>query len=129
MAPLAAALERALSCAADRPRPQLFLLLLQNESMPCCTEMLKAAENQTGCECAVAGWCERHKIYKVAHFHKLCRTHIGYFLQYERGEGPGQNQPAPEFRFGLGDLMAWLLSRVGINPWPGCGCAGRKATL
>lgn len=37
----------------------------------------------------------------------------------------GVNAPKP----GLGDRLAALLARIGIKPWPGCGCAGRKKWL
>lgn len=30
---------------------------------------------------------------------------------------------------GLGDLVAALLDKVGIHPWPGCGCAARQKFL
>ena len=30
---------------------------------------------------------------------------------------------------GLGDRVASFLARIGIKPWAGCGCAGRKKWL
>ncbi len=72
-----------------------------------CDQILEAASKTTPCECPVAGFCARHKTTKPAHFHMLCRTQLPYFLQYERGEGPGQNVPRSRFVLGLGDVLEW----------------------
>lgn len=42
------------------------------------------------CECPVAGYCKRHQINKLKHWHNLCQTHIDYFEAWEQGRGPGQ---------------------------------------
>lgn len=44
----------------------------------------------TGCECPVAGYCERHKRRKAEHIHKLCSTDQRYFDMWER---PQQTRP------------------------------------
>ena len=48
-------------------------------------------ENKTGCECPLAGFCNRHGIKKNSHYHKLCQNHSGYFKMWEECRGPGQN--------------------------------------
>lgn len=45
----------------------------------------------TPCECPLAGFCERHGVHKSAHLHKLCQSHIGYFVMWEDCQGPNQN--------------------------------------
>lgn len=45
----------------------------------------------TKCECVIAGFCERHKITKSDHWHRLCQEHENYFQAWEQGTGPGQN--------------------------------------
>jgi hypothetical protein len=44
----------------------------------------------TGCTCPLASYCERHKVDKHEHWHRLCQTHEGYFRLWEDGRGPGQ---------------------------------------
>ncbi len=77
-----------------------------------CDQIVAAARQTTPCECASAGYCARHKCDKPAHFAMLCRTHFGYFEQYEQGIGPGQNLPPAQFTLGLGDVSEWLLSEI-----------------
>lgn len=48
-------------------------------------------ERKTGCECPLAGLCNRHGVEKSAHQHKLCQMHEGYFNMWEQCRGPGQN--------------------------------------
>jgi hypothetical protein len=45
---------------------------------------------KTGCECPLAGYCERHGMNKHVHNHTLCQNHEGYFNMWEEGRGPGQ---------------------------------------
>ncbi len=80
--------------------------------MSCCEAIIQAATQTTPCECLAMGYCVRHKCNKAAHFHKLCKTNIGYFEQYERGEGPGQNLPPQLFTLGLGDIIEWALLKL-----------------
>lgn len=47
------------------------------------------------CECAVAGFCRRHKVSKVPHWHHLCNTRADYFARWEQGRGPGQHRGKP----------------------------------
>ena len=42
----------------------------------------------TKCECPMAGYCNRHKVEKSNHLHKLCQTHSGYFKLREECKGP-----------------------------------------
>lgn len=44
----------------------------------------------TGCECPLAGYCNRHEVNKSAHLHKLCQTSQTYFNKWENCQGPGQ---------------------------------------
>jgi len=46
--------------------------------------------NKTGCECPLAGLCNRHGVEKTAHLHKLCQNHAGYFKMWEECRGPLQ---------------------------------------
>lgn len=47
-------------------------------------------EKKTGCECPLAGFCNRHQMNKTEHYHKLCQGHPGYFKMWEECRGPGQ---------------------------------------
>jgi hypothetical protein len=94
----------------------------------------------TSCECTGPGFCARHKCDKPEHLYNLCRTHLGYFQQYENGTGPGQS--AAERRsdhvvpllnrvtIGLGDVVAWLIRVATFGKLKMCSaCQGRKARL
>lgn len=103
-----------------------------------CECLATIADRNTECECVGPGFCRRHKCNKPEHFYNLCRTRPDYFALYEQGRGPGQFEatgkpgtPDPEILrpVGLGDVVAAILGRFGIQPWPGCGCAARKAWL
>lgn len=48
----------------------------------------------TQCECAVPGWCSRHRLRKTVFHHHLCQTDTTLFAQWEAGSGPGQSPPA-----------------------------------
>lgn len=48
----------------------------------------------------------------------------GYTEEEAQAMLKGQ-QPA----YGLGDVVAWALYKVGIKPFPGCGCEERKRQL
>ncbi len=45
---------------------------------------------KTPCECPLVGYCNRHKVNKTSHLHKLCQNHMGYFKMWEECRGPGQ---------------------------------------
>lgn len=100
-----------------------------------CEAIVEAATKATECECsAEKGHCQRHSCDKNAHMKKLCRTRPDYFALWESGRGPCFNtiRERRDSRVGLGDVVAWLIYRVtfgGLKPWPGCGCAARKAWL
>jgi hypothetical protein len=101
-----------------------------------CGCITDAVEKLTACECPAAGLCGRHGMTKTEHWHKLCRTHPGYFDLWERKAGPGQRRIAKRQRIGLGDAVAWLLERFGItsarvSKWLGrdCGCEKRRFYL
>lgn len=105
--------------------------------MSCCQKILDAASKTTDCVCTPTSFpfvCQRHGgCLKTQHFHGLCRSRADYFDLWERAEGPCLNQPPPGRRpIGLGDAVAWLI-RIAtfgrVKPWPGCGCAKRKAWL
>jgi hypothetical protein len=50
----------------------------------------------TPCECAAAGWCERHQCLKPEAFFQLCRRNQTYFRSWEDGIGPGQSGSDPD---------------------------------
>jgi hypothetical protein len=43
------------------------------------------------CSCPLAGWCERHKLNKSDHLHKLCQTRDDYRLAWDENRGPMQD--------------------------------------
>ena len=101
---------------------------------------LSTVGRQTPCECELPGWCVRHKCEKNSHFHGLCANDIRYFKLYEEGRGPcigvDRSKELGEITsrtsrtsIGLGDIVEWLAKLIRIKPWPGCGCAKRKAWL
>lgn len=93
---------------------------------------MNAIDRTTGCECDAPGFCQRHRCSKPPHLHMLCRSHMHYFMLWERGDGPCiDREPFPQV-VGLGDLLEWLFRIVTFNllrPRPGCRCANRKAWL
>ncbi len=95
--------------------------------MACCEKIMNAADVITPCECDEPGFCNRHQCIKHPAWHLLCRRRIEYYQLWEKGRGPGQGKPA--FTLGLGDVVAWILSRIGVKPWEGCACDSRKAWL
>lgn len=42
------------------------------------------------CDCPLAGYCERHEIYKTATWQRLCSTRDDYRRAWDSGRGPGQ---------------------------------------
>lgn len=98
--------------------------------MSCCEKIVEAASTATPCECEESGFCARHQCHKVAHFHHLCRSNIGYFEQYEKGIGPGQNLKPPPLTIGIGDVVAFLIRVLTFGLVKMCrSCQGRKAWL
>jgi len=49
----------------------------------------------SGCICPMAGWCERHRVPKTEHWHKLCQRD-DYFQAWDEGRGPGQTKKNDE---------------------------------
>lgn len=97
-------------------------------------EILKQSEIQTPCDCAAAGFCQRHKCNKNGHFHTLCKTRPDYFELWEQGRGPCVDESPAQAagRIGLGDVVEIVIRVVTmgrLKPWPGCGCKSRKAWL
>ena len=45
---------------------------------------------KTGCQCALAGFCNKHNVNKSVHQHILCKTNPAYFKLWEECKGPGQ---------------------------------------
>lgn len=56
-------------------------------------ELRLLRDAMSNCECPIAGYCERHKVTKTEHWHKLCQRD-DYFTAWEEGRGPGQSPPA-----------------------------------
>ena len=100
-----------------------------------CEKVIDASQRITPCQCETAGYCPRIGCTLNAYGHSLCRSNFAVHQQWTRenapcleGRGP-EREPQP-FRLGLGNALAWLLTRIGnFEPWPGCGCAERKAWL
>lgn len=45
------------------------------------------------CSCELAGYCERHHVRKTEHWHRLCQARTDYREVWDRGIGPGQDNP------------------------------------
>ena len=80
----------------------------------------------TGCDCPLAGYCERHKADKTPHLHHLCRTNQRYYAAWEEGRGIGQRMPKAEqeFRASRRVLPTVCVHRGGVLGKAGCGCEG-----
>lgn len=89
----------------------------------------------TGCTCTTAGWCERHRCRKNAHWFQLCQTRPDYFQLWETGQGPGQQSVAPASPAsapeptGPGTELIKIIGRcsrfphtVQLNTWGAAGC-------
>src|SRR5579872_4280340 len=97
-----------------------------------CECLLNAASRTTGCECDAPGFCKRHRCNKPQHIHMLCRTHIHYFILWERGEGPCIENAGERPTIGLGDVAAWLIRVASFGrarPGPNCRCSARREWL
>lgn len=88
-----------------------------------------------GCECPVAGFCERHKIHKHEAWHRLCQTRQDYFNAWEKGKGPGQMssdapyKPKRQRIKGVGDFLHSALEKWGIKEEYGCSCESHRVSL
>lgn len=55
---------------------------------------------RTGCECPLAGYCNRHGVTKTPHEHVQCQHNPTFFKKWEEGRGPGQEggrqEPPPK---------------------------------
>ena len=76
-----------------------------------------------GCECAMAGWCERHRIVKSPHLLKLCQTNDSYFRAWEEGRGPRQDRTGEPQKIHKPDPVC--VHRGDIMGTAECGCAGK----
>ena len=47
----------------------------------------------TPCECTHAGWCERHRCWKLPAMHLLCRRQMKAYQEWEEGRGPCLQEP------------------------------------
>lgn len=104
------------------------------DRMSCgCNQILEAATAKTSCECPAAGFCQRHKCQKNAHFHSLCQNRPDYFDLWENGRGPCMGVAAPDGRrVGLGDVVEWTIKTATfglITPTRNCACNARKQWL
>lgn len=94
------------------------------------------------CECPLAGYCERHKLAKGGHWHKLCQERDDYREKWDAGRGPGQHNPElqiarelqrktrfektrllwEELHTQLNPTDQWLQKWIKRIPSFGCGC-------
>lgn len=47
---------------------------------------------RTGCECPLAGYCNRHGVEKTPHEHMQCKHNPTWFKKWEDGKMPGQDK-------------------------------------
>jgi hypothetical protein len=83
----------------------------------------------TGCDCPLAGYCERHRVDKTLHLHRLCQTNQRYYAAWEEGRGIGQRMPKAEREFRTKrrepvPVKFPCLYRGEVVQKLGCGCAG-----
>jgi len=106
--------------------------------MSCCDKIIKAASLDEGspCECVPTEFpfaCSRHPgCPKNEHYFHLCKTRLDYYLGYEQGKSPCYHEEGhiPQFKIGLGDLLAWLIRIVTFGRIVPCStCNSRKARL
>jgi len=94
------------------------------------------------CVCPAAGFCERHRILKSEHLHRLCSEVDGYFELWESGVGPLQ-KPRPDAvrerrlrerakgidRDAPGSVLAENIRQLGYTVTRGCQCKSKIATM
>ena len=81
----------------------------------------------TGCDCPLAGYCERHRVDKTPHLHRLCRTNQRYYAAWEEGRGIGQRMPKAEREFRESRRQPpppVCVHRGEVVGKASCGCAG-----
>ena len=80
----------------------------------------------TGCNCPMAGYCERHKVSKTPHLFNLCRTNDRYYDAWEEGRGIGQkaSKREKEFLRERNILKPVCAHRGEVIGKADCGCSG-----
>lgn len=96
----------------------------------------------TPCECPVAGYCNRHRLRKNEHLHRLCSRDERYYAHWEKisqlAERPQPmlgcqyNHWMPLHNYAPKNWNSWnpMQARVWYRAWKrqikntGCGCAG-----
>ncbi len=100
-----------------------------------CNSSEHSMSDKTPCECEPDSFpfqCPRHRdCLKNEHFVALCKTNMVYYQGWENGTAPciPAGDFVPSNIVGLGDVIAWILSRLGIKQWAGCRCKARRAFL
>lgn len=85
------------------------------------------------CSCPAAGCCERHRMQKSSHLHKLCVEREDYRRLWDR-KAEGRQPPAPQQEKGksrgLGDTVAKVIQVVTFGVVKPCRkCKKRQAKL
>lgn len=80
----------------------------------------------TGCDCPLAGFCERHGVNKSPHLLHLCRTNDRYYDAWEEGRGIGQraSKEEREFKARRRVQSPVCVHRGEVLGKAGCGCSG-----
>jgi hypothetical protein len=80
----------------------------------------------TGCDCPLAGYCERHGVNKTPHLLHLCRTNDRYYDSWEEGRGIGQKaaKAGREFRAIRRQPPPLCVHRGAEIGKADCGCSG-----
>lgn len=84
------------------------------------------------CECTIpeGGFCERHGIYKIPEWVRLCHMRADYRKAWDEGRGPGQPRTTVDIKRGgpgteLKKIIAWWQKRFpwfDLSPRKGCQC-------
>ena len=91
-----------------------------------------------GCDCPLAGYCERHQMFKHKHWHALCQSDAGYRSMWDARTGPGQQTIGDPIEMerrrkragrskGVGDTVYKVARRLGFRHC--AGCSRRRAWL
>lgn len=89
------------------------------------------------CPIINGGFCERHQAIKSITWVKLCTSKEKYFLAWESGKGPGQENvirrqrdiKRQKFNSNIGNILARRFESIGIKAIQGCPCKNLQNRL